>query len=137
MADRLRSGVEVTTGWIQASRLGFCASAHAENLTITSTARYFCLLPQKRCCPLSPAKHRKILRLLRGGLTQGCLGFRKENYQMKTKQSQSNSKRAPWRIFRRSSRRHDPMLVLNMTLFNFTDGWNRAFSRERYARFSV
>src|SRR5437899_10325259 len=57
--------------------------------------------------------------------------------EMKTKQSQSNSKRAPWRIFRRSSRRHDPMLVLNMTLFNFTDGWNRAFSREQYARFST
>ena len=94
-------------------------------------------IPRKRCYPLSPAKHRKILRLLRGGLTQGCLRFRKENHQMKTKQSQSNSKRAPWRIFRRSSRRHDPMLVLNMTLFNFTDGWNRAFSREQYARFSV
>jgi len=29
--------------------------------------------------------------------------------------------------FPASSRRHDPMLVLNMTLFNFTDGWNRAF----------
>ncbi len=57
--------------------------------------------------------------------------------EMKTKQSQINSKRALWRIFRRSSRRHDPMLVLNMTLFNFTDGWNRAFSREQYARFSV
>jgi hypothetical protein len=57
--------------------------------------------------------------------------------EMKTKQSQSNSKRAPWRIFRRSSRRHDPMLVVNMTLFNFTDGWNRPFSREQYARFSA
>jgi hypothetical protein len=41
------------------------------------------------------------------------------------------------RILRRFRRRHDPMLVLNMTLFNFTDGWNRAFSREQYARFSV
>jgi len=56
---------------------------------------------------------------------------------MKTKQSQINPKRAMWRIFRRSSRRHDPMLVLNMTLFNFTDGWNRAFSREQYGRFSA
>src|SRR5436309_10815949 len=78
MADRLRSGVEVTTGWIQASRLGFCASAHAENLTITSTARYFCLLPRKRCCPLSPVKHPKILRPLRGGSARGCLAFRKQ-----------------------------------------------------------
>jgi hypothetical protein len=57
--------------------------------------------------------------------------------EMKTKHSQINPKRALSRIFRRSSRRHDPMLVLNMTLFNFTDGWNRAFSREQYARFSV
>jgi len=56
---------------------------------------------------------------------------------MKTKQSQINPKRAMWRIFRRSSWRHDPILVLNMTLFNFTDGWNRAFSREQYARFSI
>jgi hypothetical protein len=56
---------------------------------------------------------------------------------MKTKQFQSNSKRVLWRIFRRSSRRHDPMLVLNMALFNFTDGWNRAFSRDQYARFSA
>jgi len=39
-------------------------------------------------------------------------------------------------ILRKTRRRHDPMLVLNMTLFNFTDGWNRAFSREQYARFS-
>jgi hypothetical protein len=29
------------------------------------------------------------------------------------------------------------MLVLNMALFNFTDGWSRALSREQYARFSV
>jgi hypothetical protein len=29
------------------------------------------------------------------------------------------------------------MLVLNMGFFNFTDGWNRAFSREQYARFSA
>ena len=56
---------------------------------------------------------------------------------MKTKQFQSNSKRAPWRIFRRFSRRHDPMLVLNMALFNFTNGWNRVLSRDQYARFSV
>jgi len=56
---------------------------------------------------------------------------------MKTKQVQSNSKLGRWRIFRRSSRRHDPMLVLNMTLFNFTDGWNRALSGDQYARFSV
>src|SRR5262249_44165773 len=34
-------------------------------------------------------------------------------------------------------RRHDPMLVLNMWSFNFTDGWSRIFAREQYGRFSV
>jgi hypothetical protein len=56
---------------------------------------------------------------------------------MKTKRIQGKSKLGPWKIFRRSSLRHDPMLVLNMALFNFTDGWNRAFSRDQYARFSL
>ena len=52
---------------------------------------------------------------------------------MKTKeQSFSQSLR---RIFRRRARRHDPMLVLNMSIFNFTDGWNRTFSKYEYARF--
>ena len=27
------------------------------------------------------------------------------------------------------------MLVLNMLTFNFTDGWNRTFSKHQYARF--
>jgi hypothetical protein len=29
------------------------------------------------------------------------------------------------------------MLVLNMSLFNFTDGWSRVFSSEQYGRFSA
>jgi hypothetical protein len=58
--------------------------------------------------------------------------------EMKLKRSQTNSRpKAPKILQRRSRGRHDPMLVLNMALFNFTDGWNRAFSREQYARFSV
>jgi hypothetical protein len=39
------------------------------------------------------------------------------------------------RIFRRRVRRHDPMLVLNMSIFNFTDGWSRTLSKYEYARF--
>jgi hypothetical protein len=51
---------------------------------------------------------------------------------MKTKeQSFSQSLR---RIFRRRVRRHDPMLVFNMSIFNFTDGWSRTFSKYQYAR---
>jgi hypothetical protein len=54
---------------------------------------------------------------------------------MKTKeQSFSQSLR---RIFRRRVRRHDPMLVFNMSIFNFTDGWSRTFSKYEYARFSA
>jgi len=35
-----------------------------------------------------------------------------------------------WReMFRRRRRMHDPMLVLNMSIFNFTDGWNRTFNQ--------
>lgn len=28
-------------------------------------------------------------------------------------------------------RMHDPMLVLNMSIFNFDDGWNRILSRHK------
>jgi hypothetical protein len=35
-----------------------------------------------------------------------------------------------WReMFSRRRRRHDPMLVLNMAVFNFADGWNRTFNQ--------
>jgi hypothetical protein len=30
--------------------------------------------------------------------------------------------------FRRQRPRHDPMLVLNMSIFNVADGWNRIFN---------
>ena len=114
--------------------LGVRACA-CQNCNAPTPARHFCFLPRKRCWPLSPAKHRKILRLLRGGMARRSLGLRQnELSKMKTKPFQSNAKRSLWKIFRRSSRRHDPMLVLNMTLFNFTDGWNRVLSRDQYAR---
>jgi hypothetical protein len=35
-----------------------------------------------------------------------------------------------WReIFRRRPRMHDPMLVFNMSIFNFAGEWNRTFSQ--------
>ena len=35
-----------------------------------------------------------------------------------------------WRkMFRHHRRRHDPMLVFNMSIFNFADGWNRTFNQ--------
>jgi hypothetical protein len=54
---------------------------------------------------------------------------------MTAKQSKDNFRNALRKAFRRRARRHDPMLVLNMLTFNFTDGWNRTFSKHQYARF--
>jgi hypothetical protein len=47
-----------------------------------------------------------------------------------TKGSQSNTNKRPnWRkLFRPRPRRQDPMLVLNMSAFNFEPGWNRVFN---------
>ena len=54
---------------------------------------------------------------------------------MKTKQRENNFKRALRKIFQSGARRHDPLLVLNMSIFNFTDGWSRTFSKYEYGRF--
>jgi hypothetical protein len=39
-----------------------------------------------------------------------------------------SAKRKSRRYFRRRRRRHDPMLVLNMSIFNFESGWDRIFN---------
>jgi hypothetical protein len=45
---------------------------------------------------------------------------------MKTSQ---RSLASAWReMFRRRRRMHDPMLALNMSIFNFAAGWNRTFN---------
>jgi hypothetical protein len=54
---------------------------------------------------------------------------------MKAKQRENNFKHPLPKLLRRGGRRHDPMLVLNMSIFNFTDGWSRTFSKYEYARF--
>jgi hypothetical protein len=53
---------------------------------------------------------------------------------MKTKQDENNVWHTLRTGFRRRAQRHDPMLVLNMSNFNFTDGWRRAFLKHEYAR---
>jgi hypothetical protein len=35
------------------------------------------------------------------------------------------------RTFARRRRFHDPLLVLNMSVFNFDDGWNRIFNKPK------
>jgi hypothetical protein len=58
-----------------------------------------------------------------------------ENIIMKTKQRENNLRRALREIFQPRAHRHDPMLVFNMSIFNFTDGWSRTFSKYEYGRF--
>jgi hypothetical protein len=54
---------------------------------------------------------------------------------MKIKQRENNFRRALRDIFQPRAHRHDPMLVFNMSIFNFTDGWSRTFSKYEYGRF--
>jgi hypothetical protein len=54
---------------------------------------------------------------------------------MKTKEESFSQRLA--RIFRRRVRRHDPLLAFNISIFNFTDGWNRTFSKYEYERISA
>jgi len=54
---------------------------------------------------------------------------------MKAKQRENNFRNTLRKVFRRRARRHDPMLVFNMSVFNSTDGWSRTFSKYEYARF--
>jgi hypothetical protein len=61
----------------------------------------------------------------------------KQNIAMKTKLHQNTPRHSSRQLLRKRARRHDPMLLLNMSLFNFTDGWARVFSREQYGRFSA
>jgi hypothetical protein len=58
-----------------------------------------------------------------------------ENITMKARQRENNFRHPLRKLFQRGGRRHDPMLVLNMSIFNFTDGWSRTFSKYEYARF--
>jgi hypothetical protein len=54
---------------------------------------------------------------------------------MKAKSLRNNFKNRLGKLFPRRTPRHDPMLVFNMSIFNFTDGWRRTFSKNEYALF--
>jgi len=54
---------------------------------------------------------------------------------MKARQRENNFRKRVRDLFRRRAPGHDPLLVFNMSIFNFTDGWNRTFSKYEYARF--
>src|SRR5262245_18293471 len=101
-------------------------------------SRHFCFLPRKGCYAVSPVKHRKILPPPYGSAARFCLAFlRRKITEMKFKRQQTISRSKLPKILRRFRRSPDPILVLKLALFNYTDGWNRVFSKEQYARFSV
>jgi hypothetical protein len=54
---------------------------------------------------------------------------------MKAKPSENGFRAKGRGIFRRRIRRHDPLLVVNMSIFNFSNGWDRTFSKNQSARF--
>jgi hypothetical protein len=54
---------------------------------------------------------------------------------MKAKSHANKFKSRLRKSFRQRTPWHDPMLVLNMSIFNFTDGWSRTVSENQYARF--
>jgi hypothetical protein len=54
---------------------------------------------------------------------------------MKTRQRENNFRRTLPKILRPQGSRHNPMFVVNMSVFNFTGGWSRTFSKNEYARF--
>jgi hypothetical protein len=55
---------------------------------------------------------------------------------MKAKPRENNFRSKVRDLFRRRAPRHDPLLVFNMSIFNFfTDGWSSTFSKDEYARF--
>jgi hypothetical protein len=82
-----------------------------------------------------------FLSSLERGIAKSCLCYvvtgriamdrKKQAMTMKTKQRGGNFRKALRGIFRRRIRRHDPMLVLSMTFFNFTDGWSRTFANNK------
>ena len=56
---------------------------------------------------------------------------------MKAKQRENNFKSRLGNLFRARAGRHDQTLVFNMSIFNFTDGRNRTFRKNEYARSNV
>jgi hypothetical protein len=53
---------------------------------------------------------------------------------MNTQNRENNFRSSARKRIRRRAHGHDPMLVLNMSIFNFTNGWSRTFSKQQYAR---
>jgi hypothetical protein len=58
-----------------------------------------------------------------------------DNDELKQCYAKKNKQRPKWRKFlQRCSRPHDPMLVLNILVFNFEPAWNRVFQSTETTR---
>jgi hypothetical protein len=53
---------------------------------------------------------------------------------MKNKPRDLKDVRAAARVLRARRRAHDPLLLLNMSHFNFVGGWRRTFAKSEYER---
>jgi hypothetical protein len=53
---------------------------------------------------------------------------------MNTQTRENNFRSSARKRIRRRAPKHDPMLVLNMSIFNFTNGWSRTFSKYQFER---
>src|SRR5947208_16883079 len=56
-------------------------------------------------------------------------GWKQTKNQMQTKLRQTTGRRSSRQLLRRRTPRHDPMFLLNMSLFNFTDEWAGFFPK--------
>jgi len=54
---------------------------------------------------------------------------------MKAKPAETNFRSTLRKLVRPRAPRHEVMLVFNMSIFSFTDGWSRTLSKYGYARF--
>jgi len=65
------------------------------------------------------------------------LALEKYEIKMKTKQRENNFRSRVRDLSRPRTPGHDPLLVFNMSIFNFIDGWSRTFSKYEYTRFGA
>src|SRR5437868_8555718 len=70
----------------------------------------------------SKSRHCNVVR---GGQP---ISIREIEITMKARQRENNFRNRIRNLFRPRASGHDPLLVVNMSIFNFTDGWSRTFS---------
>jgi hypothetical protein len=101
-------------------------SAAVNTLTAGAPYCHFCFVPQKG--------HWKIPPLLSGEQCAPPLALKEHKITMNSKHRENKFKSRARKLFQRRTRKHDRMLVPDMSFFHFADGWGRTFSKYDYAR---